>query len=127
MVVEKGNKVSIPADTLGEGKGKKITVQWSQEMRNMTSDYWVSKFTNQTTSRPSVCLVKTIYANCSTIDSIDLVFVQVDMLPKLITKSDPNEHYVFTIDSEWQYGQAKGLSNRFIVYQNTRNKQFMVT
>jgi len=43
-LVQKGDKIHVPAELLGGEKSKTVTVTWSQKMKTRTQDYYMCTF-----------------------------------------------------------------------------------
>ncbi|KAI1324266.1 hypothetical protein F5Y16DRAFT_402551 [Xylariaceae sp. FL0255] len=99
MTVQKGNTIFVPANTLSQEHT--VTIHWSQSRKDRSETYYVSKFTNKAGGSEQ-----------------DLIFVQVSKLHELAEKSQGDEKYTLVIDENWQYGQRKDGSNRFLVYHD---------
>jgi hypothetical protein len=44
-LVEKGNTIHVPVESLGGEESNKVTVSWSQMLKTRTQDYYVCKYT----------------------------------------------------------------------------------
>ncbi|KAL8791671.1 MAG: hypothetical protein Q9195_005754 [Heterodermia aff. obscurata] len=108
MAIEKGNTFYVPGDYLGGASGQKVTIKWSQSLRNRTEEYWVGKYTNKS-------------ANSS---EENLIFVQASKLDELKNKKIDGDNVTLKVDDSFQYGQKKDGSKRFLVYHDKDNKPY---
>ncbi|RAH44657.1 uncharacterized protein BO95DRAFT_171834 [Aspergillus brunneoviolaceus CBS 621.78] len=107
MPISKGNTITIPTQFLGGAEGKKITVRWQQTFRDRHEDYWICKWTNKTTPGDQ-----------------GVIFVQASKLEQLKSRKVDGDDLTVVVSDEFQYGQKKDQSNRFLVYHDKSNKPY---
>ncbi|RYO58844.1 hypothetical protein AA0116_g7223 [Alternaria tenuissima] len=97
-VVEKGNTIRIPAESLGGEKSEKIT-----------------------TSLLDCCL----HANELLLgNSEGVIYIQTDKLDEFKSKKTGGDDFSVTVDQSFQYGQDNAKTKRFLVFHNKDNKPF---
>lgn len=105
-VAEKGNSITFPSDALSNTDAV-VNIKWQQDLQDKQADY---------------ILVDTVLT--STNDVVPL-FVQKSLSSNFLAKckTEANKCTV-DVDGDFQYGQNKEKTFRFLVYHSKSNKQY---
>ncbi|KAF4990840.1 hypothetical protein FGRMN_8221 [Fusarium graminum] len=101
MVIEKGNKISIPGKEL---TATEITVTWSQNLSMRSIQYYVVPIFNQDQENEE-----------------SLVFIQREFLDLLKAESTPGDDLTVVVNDSFQYGWNKEKNKRWLVFHDMSN------
>ncbi|KAF4954276.1 hypothetical protein FSARC_12186 [Fusarium sarcochroum] len=104
MVVEKGNKIYIPADKL---TATEVKVEWSQNLSSRSEQYYSVPFFNKDQGNEQ-----------------SLIFIQKSYLEALKNKKAPGDELTVVVDDSFQYGQNKEKTKRWLAYHDKNNKAY---
>ncbi|WXC48146.1 hypothetical protein QX201_007861 [Fusarium graminearum] len=104
MVVEKGNKIFIPADQL---TAVEVKVEWSKSLTNYSEKYYTVPFFNKDQSNEE-----------------SVIFIQKSYLEALKSKRAPGDDLTIIVDDSFQYGQNKEKTKRWLAFHNKKNEAY---
>ncbi|CAF3473723.1 hypothetical protein SNK03_010668 [Fusarium graminearum] len=104
MVVEKGNKIFIPADQL---TAVEVKVEWSKSLTNYSEQYYTVPFFNKDQSNEE-----------------SVIFIQKSYLEALKSKRAPGDDLTIIVDDSFQYGQNKEKTKRWLAFHNKKNEAY---
>ncbi|CZS83295.1 unnamed protein product [Fusarium graminearum] len=104
MVVEKGNKIFIPADQL---TAVEVKVEWSKSLTNYSEQYYTVSFFNKDQSNEE-----------------SVIFIQKSYLEALKSKRAPGDDLTIIVDDSFQYGQNKEKTKRWLAFHNKKNEAY---
>ncbi|KAL4724255.1 hypothetical protein ACLX1H_008868 [Fusarium chlamydosporum] len=104
MVVEKGNKIFIPADQL---TATEVKVGWSKNFSNYSEQYYTVPFFNKDQSNEE-----------------SVIFIQKSYLDALNNKKAPGDDLTVIVDDSFQYGQNKEKTKRWLAFHNKNNEAY---
>jgi hypothetical protein len=106
-LVDKGNTISFPKDELD---GSSITIEWKQNISSKKADFvLVSAFIDDDTTSAFPLFIQKTW---------------IDRFQGKCKTSEDGKKCTVVVDSDFQYGQDKDKTMRFLVYQDKSNKQF---
>ncbi|KAM0541467.1 hypothetical protein ACHAPJ_013231 [Fusarium lateritium] len=105
MVVEKGNKILIPADKL---TATEVQVQWVQSRDKRSEQYYSVPFFNKDQG-----------------DEESVIFIQKSYIEKLKSLKVPNtDDLTVIVDNTFQYGQDDKKTKRWLAYHDKKNEMY---
>ncbi|KAH7148076.1 hypothetical protein DER46DRAFT_666534 [Fusarium sp. MPI-SDFR-AT-0072] len=104
MVVEKGNKIFIPASQL---ETTEVRVEWAQHFTMHSVPYYAVPFYNRDQG-----------------DEESVIFIQKTYLDSLQNKSVPGDELTIIVDDSFQYGQNREKTKRWLVYHDKKNQAY---
>ncbi len=105
-VVKKGNKITFPSEALSNTDAV-VNIKWQQDLQDKQADY---------------ILVDTVLAG--TKDIVPL-FVQKSLSKNFLAKCKTEaDECTVEVDGDFQYGQNKEQTFRFLVYHSKSNKAY---
>ncbi|KAJ3543299.1 hypothetical protein NM208_g3649 [Fusarium decemcellulare] len=104
MVVEKGNKIFIPADQL---TATEVKVEWQQNFSKRSEQYYSVPFFNKDQGSEE-----------------SVIFIQKSYLEALKKKKAPGDDLTVIVDDSFQYGQNQEKTKRWLAYHNKDNKPY---
>ncbi|KAJ0386143.1 hypothetical protein COL922a_005053 [Colletotrichum nupharicola] len=138
MVVEKGNRVHVPASEITH---KKVTVEWQQSLKMHSQDYYSVPFFNKDKGKNSLESLSQLYAsdapaNSTTGDEQSILFIQASYLDSFknrnirssagwlsyffsfFSRSADDGDYTVIVDDSFQYGQNSDQTSRWLAYHD---------
>ncbi|EHK97521.1 hypothetical protein GLAREA_12021 [Glarea lozoyensis ATCC 20868] len=103
-VVEKGDTIYIPANTITEHK---VKVEWQQNLAHKTQDYYSVPFFNKTQG-----------------DEQGVIFISTAYLDEFKAKKTGGEDLTIVVDESFQYGQNKEKTTRWLAFHDKSMKAF---
>ncbi|KAK5952286.1 hypothetical protein OHC33_006759 [Knufia fluminis] len=103
-VVEKGNKIFVPADKL---TATEVTVQWQQNFSQRQQQYYSVPFYNKDLG-----------------DEQSVLFIQKDYLDSFKNKKTSGDDFTLIVDDSFQYGQNKEKTERWLAYHDKSMNAF---
>ncbi|KAH7224368.1 uncharacterized protein BKA55DRAFT_697204 [Fusarium redolens] len=104
MVVEKGNKIFIPADQLTTTE---VKVEWSKNWTDYSAQYYSVPFYNRDQGNEE-----------------SVIFIQKTYLDSLKNKKVPGDDLTVIVDDSFQYGQNKEKTKRWLAYHDKKNEAY---
>ncbi|KAJ4246064.1 hypothetical protein NW762_013809 [Fusarium torreyae] len=104
MVVEKGNKIFIPADQL---TATEVKVEWQQSFSQHSEQYYTVPFFNKDQGNEE-----------------SVIFIQKSYLEALKGKKAPGDDLTVIVDDSFQYGQNKEKTKRWLAFHNKKNEAY---
>ncbi|KAF5596726.1 hypothetical protein FPCIR_3937 [Fusarium pseudocircinatum] len=101
MVLEKGNKISIPADQL---TATEVKVEWQQSFRAKSAQYYAVPFFNRDQDNEE-----------------SVIFIQTTYLGSLKSKSVPGDDLTVVVDDSFQYSLNNEKTKRWLIYHDKSN------
>ncbi|RGP72663.1 hypothetical protein FLONG3_6671 [Fusarium longipes] len=101
MVVEKGNRIFIPADQLTTTE---IRIKWSQSWCSRSEQYYSVPFFNRDKGNEE-----------------GVIFVQKNYIESLRSKQGYGDDLTVVVDDSFQYGQNKERTKRWLAYHDKNN------
>ncbi|KAH7071881.1 hypothetical protein BKA63DRAFT_59185 [Paraphoma chrysanthemicola] len=102
-LVQKGNKIHISPHDL---ENNKIKIQWSQSLRTRTEEYYFAHYTVPSGGDAEGGL----FVQCSKVDEF-----------KARCSGEP---FTLEVTDDFQYGQDKAQTKRFLVFHNKGNRAY---
>ncbi|KAK1658843.1 hypothetical protein BDP55DRAFT_373145 [Colletotrichum godetiae] len=103
-VVEKGNKIFVSASEIDKNK---VTVEWQQNFKQRSQEYYTVPFINKSQDQESV------------------LFIQTNYLDAFKKKQAAGEtEFTVVVDTSFQYGQNDEKTSRWIVYHDKSMNAF---
>ncbi|KAF5988637.1 hypothetical protein FBULB1_1370 [Fusarium bulbicola] len=101
MVLEKGNKIFIPADQLTTTE---VRIEWTLHFSDRTAQYYAVPFFNKDQGNEE-----------------SVIFIQTTCLDSLKSKSVPGDDLTVVVDNSFQYSLNQEKTKRWLVYHDKRN------
>ncbi|KAF5649661.1 nad dependent epimerase [Fusarium sp. NRRL 52700] len=101
MVLEKGNKIFIPADQL---TATEVKVEWQQSFRAKSAQYYAVPFFNRDQGNEE-----------------SVIFIQTTYLDSFQSKSVPGDNLTIVVDNSFQYSLNNEKTKRWLVYHEKSN------
>ncbi|EXK26266.1 hypothetical protein FOMG_17168 [Fusarium oxysporum f. sp. melonis 26406] len=104
MVVEKGDKIFIPADKL---TATEVKVEWQTNLKKYSEQYYSVPFINKDKANEE-----------------SVIFIQKSYLDALKSKKVSGDDFTVVIDDAFQYGQNKEKTRRWLAFHNKKNEAY---
>ncbi|KAF5529698.1 hypothetical protein FMEXI_14010 [Fusarium mexicanum] len=101
MVLEKGNKIFIPAEQLTTTE---VKIEWTLHFSDRTAQYYAVPFFNKDQGNEE-----------------SVIFIQTTYLDSLKSKSVPGDDLTVAVDNSFQYSLNQEKTKRWLVYHDKRN------
>ncbi|KAF4922339.1 hypothetical protein CGCVW01_v005330 [Colletotrichum viniferum] len=116
MVVEKGNRIHIPASEI---TNKKITVEWQQSLKMHSQDYYSVPFFNKDKGdEQSVLFIQTSYLDSFKNKNIRSSAAWLSYFSSFFSRSGDEGDYTVIVDDSFQYGQNSDQTSRWLSYHD---------
>ncbi|KAI8192963.1 hypothetical protein KHU50_012946 [Colletotrichum sp. SAR 10_65] len=112
MVVEKGNRIHVPASEI---TNKKVTVEWQQSLKMHSQDYYSVPFFNKT---KSILFIQTSYLDSFKNKNIRSSAGWFSYLFSFFSRSPDDGDYTVIVDDSFQYGQNSDQTSRWLAYHD---------
>ncbi|KAF4503405.1 hypothetical protein FAGAP_358 [Fusarium agapanthi] len=101
MVLEKGNKIFIPADQLTTTE---VQIEWTLHFSHRTAQYYAVPFFNRDQGNEE-----------------SVIFIQTTYLDSLKSKNVPGDDLTVVVDNSFQYSLNNEKTKRWLVYHDKSN------
>ncbi|KAF3805562.1 hypothetical protein GCG54_00005599 [Colletotrichum gloeosporioides] len=116
MVVEKGNRIHVPASEITD---KKVTVEWQQSLKMHSQDYYSVPFFNKDKGdEQSVLFIQTSYLDSFKNKNIRSSAGWFSYLFSFFSRSTDDGDYTVIVDDSFQYGQNSDQTSRWLAYHD---------
>ncbi|EQB52559.1 hypothetical protein CGLO_07810 [Colletotrichum gloeosporioides Cg-14] len=116
MVVEKGNRIHVPASEI---TNKKVTVEWQQSLKMHSQDYYSVPFFNKDKGdEQSVLFIQTSYLDSFKNKNIRSSAGWFSYLFSFFSRSTDDGDYTVIVDDSFQYGQNSDQTSRWLAYHD---------
>ncbi|KAJ3959984.1 hypothetical protein N0V92_003377 [Colletotrichum tropicale] len=116
MVVEKGNRIHVPASEI---TNKKVTVEWQQSLKMHSQDYYSVPFFNKDKGdEQSVLFIQTSYLDSFKNKNIRSSAGWFSYLFSFFSRSADDGDYTVIVDDSFQYGQNSDQTSRWLAYHD---------
>ncbi|KAI8295026.1 hypothetical protein K4K59_004847 [Colletotrichum sp. SAR11_240] len=116
MVVEKGNKIHVPASEI---TNKKVTVEWQQSLKMHSQDYYSVPFFNKDKGdEQSILFIQTSYLDSFKNKNIRSSAGWFSYLFSFFSRSADDGNYTVIVDDSFQYGQNSDQTSRWLAYHD---------
>ncbi|KAF4810811.1 hypothetical protein CGCSCA5_v010384 [Colletotrichum siamense] len=116
MVVEKGNRIHVPASEI---TNKKVTVEWQQSLKMHSQDYYSVPFFNKDKGdEQSILFIQTSYLDSFKNKNIRSSAGWFSYLFSFISRSAGDGDYTVIVDDSFQYGQNSDQTSRWLAYHD---------
>ncbi|KAF4854094.1 hypothetical protein CGCSCA4_v001884 [Colletotrichum siamense] len=116
MVVEKGNRIHVPASEI---TNKKVTIEWQQSLKMHSQDYYSVPFFNKDKGdEQSVLFIQTSYLDSFKNKNIHSSAGWLSYLFSFFYRSADDGDYTVIVDDSFQYGQNSDQTSRWLAYHD---------
>ncbi|KAI8240084.1 hypothetical protein K4K57_000515 [Colletotrichum sp. SAR 10_99] len=116
MVVEKGNRIHVPASEI---TNKKVTIEWQQSLKMHSQDYYSVPFFNKDKGdEQSVLFIQTSYLDSFKNKNIHSSAGWLSYLFSFFSRSADDGDYTVIVDDSFQYGQNSDQTSRWLAYHD---------
>ncbi|KAF4879983.1 hypothetical protein CGCSCA1_v001179 [Colletotrichum siamense] len=116
MVVEKGNRIHVPASEI---TNKKVTVEWQQSLKMHSQDYYSVPFFNKDKGdEQSILFIQTSYLDSFKNKNIRSSAGWFSYLFSFFSRSADDGDYTVIVDDSFQYGQNSDQTSRWLAYHD---------
>ncbi|KAI8211426.1 hypothetical protein K4K53_000634 [Colletotrichum sp. SAR 10_77] len=116
MVVEKGNRIHVPASEI---TNKKVTVEWQQSLKMHSQEYYSVPFFNKDKGdEQSILFIQTSYLDSFKNKNIRSSAGWFSYLFSFFSRSADDGDYTVIVDDSFQYGQNSDQTSRWLAYHD---------
>ncbi|KAJ0362033.1 hypothetical protein COL154_006547 [Colletotrichum chrysophilum] len=116
MVVEKGNRIHVPASEI---TSKKVTVEWQQSLKMHSQDYYSVPFFNKDKGdEQSVLFIQTSYLDSFKNKNIRSSAGWFSYIFSFFSRNADDGDYTVIVDDSFQYGQNSDQTSRWLAYHD---------
>ncbi|KAE9582482.1 hypothetical protein CGCF415_v009305 [Colletotrichum fructicola] len=116
MVVEKGNRIHVPASEI---TSKKVTVEWQQSLKMHSQDYYSVPFFNKDKGdEQSVLFIQTSYLDSFKNKNIRSSAGWFSYIFSFFSRGADDGDYTVIVDDSFQYGQNSDQTSRWLAYHD---------